>query len=96
MIMREHRDLGNPILIHERDEALGRAYEWGDQTTTLREYRRKSEMDVLDNMERFGSEFVKTLAHAARIAELNNYERLRMAFPFYWNDFREERCQGYK
>lgn len=90
------KDLGNPIVIQERDEALGRAYEWEDQTSTLRQLKRDSEVDVLENMEHFGGSFVKALANAARNADLVNYERLRAAFPEHWKNYSDDRCRLYK
>lgn len=90
------RDSGSMIESEDHYRALGRAYDVADQLSTLRIMRRENECVVLDNMARFGGQFVKALAVAARCADLANYERLKNAFPNYWENFSEDRCMKYR
>ncbi len=90
------KDMGNPLVIEERDAALGRAFEIEDQTSTLRQFKRDSEKSIIKKMEHFGVSFVTALANAARHADLVNYERLRNAFPHYWKSYSDDQCRTYK
>lgn len=84
------KDIGSLIEQDEHQARLGRAYDMADQLDTVRAMRRQSELPSLEAMEQFGGSFVKAIAHAARVADQTNYERLRSAFEHLWKRYREE------
>ena len=90
------RDSGSLIEQDDHQAALGRAYDDADQLTTLRLMRRERDFIALENMLKFGGQFVKALAVAARCADLTNYERLRCAFGHLWDRYSQEQCQPYQ
>lgn len=45
--------------------------------------------DVVWAMETYGGSFVKALAAAARCADAINLEKLKLAFPEYWQRYAE-------
>lgn len=47
------------------------------------------EQHILEAMDRFGGSFASALAAAARAADIINYNKLRRAFPEYWERFAE-------
>lgn len=46
-----------------------------------------AEMDVVEAMEKYGGSFVKALANCFRHADKNNIEKLKSAFPEYWEQY---------
>ena len=44
---------------------------------------------VTDNMERYGGSFVQTLATLILRADTVNLDKIRTAFPEYWNKYRD-------
>ena len=42
---------------------------------------------ILDAMDAYGGSFVKSIALAARVADSENYNRLRSAFPDLWDRY---------
>lgn len=84
------RDSGSLIEQEDHDRALGRAYDDADQLDTLRAMRRDRDFDTLRAMEKFGGQFVRSLAHTARCADITNYERLRNAFSHLWTRYADE------
>ncbi len=90
------RDSGSLMEQEDRERALGRAYDDADQLTTLRIMRRERDFAALENMQKFGGQFVKSLAVAARCADLANYEILRKAFSHLFGRYSEEQCMLYQ
>jgi pyruvate/2-oxoacid:ferredoxin oxidoreductase beta subunit len=45
------------------------------------------EFKVVENMERYGGSFVQALAQCFYRADNNNFIRLRLAFPEYWEEY---------
>lgn len=45
------------------------------------------EFEVVQNMETFGGSFVQSLAQCFYRADNNNFIRLRLAFPEYWEEY---------
>jgi hypothetical protein len=50
----------------------------------------EEEMKVVETMQEFGGSFVKALASCFYRADPLNFQRLRKAFPEYWNEYREK------
>ncbi len=44
-------------------------------------------VNTINAMESEGGSFVRALAHAARMADDSNYEKLKAAFPDYWEKY---------
>jgi hypothetical protein len=42
---------------------------------------------ILDSMYEYGGSFAKAIALAARVADIENYNRLRAAFPDLWERY---------
>lgn len=42
---------------------------------------------VVEAMENYGGSFVRAIAHAARLADRENLERIKTAFSDYWNQY---------
>lgn len=47
----------------------------------------EEELDVVENMERFGGSFVKALSGAFYRADRENFLKLKDAFPEYWDEY---------
>jgi len=47
------------------------------------------DMKTIEAMEKYGGSFVVALAQAARRADRNNLERIKLAFPEYWKQYTE-------
>jgi hypothetical protein len=47
----------------------------------------EQDLKVIEAMERYGGSFVVALAQAARRADANNLDRLKLAFPEYWTQY---------
>lgn len=47
----------------------------------------EEELEVVENMERFGGSFVKALAGAFYRADRENFLKLKDAFPEYWDEY---------
>lgn len=45
------------------------------------------DLKVIEAMERYGGSFVVALAQAARRADSTNLERIKLAFPEYWQQY---------
>ena len=45
------------------------------------------ECQVVDKMEKYGGSFVKALAAAFWRADRNNFDKLKNAFPEYWDEY---------
>lgn len=46
-----------------------------------------SDLDVIAAMESFGGSFVRSLAQAFRLADADNRERIKTAFPEVWEKY---------
>ncbi len=46
------------------------------------------EMKIVETMHAYGGSFVKALALCFDRADENNFEKLKTAFPEYWNQYR--------
>lgn len=92
------KDMGSLMVQQDCDEALSRAYERSDFLSTRRMSVRSVEADIVDEMAERGGSFVRAIAHAARMADERNYERLRDAFSDYWTEYRAlaeaRRCES--
>ncbi len=44
-------------------------------------------VNTINRMSNEGGSFVRALAHAARMADDTNYEKLKAAFPDYWSKY---------
>ena len=49
----------------------------------------KTEFKVLENMEKYGGSFVKALAQCFHRADRINFEKLKNAFPEYWEQYKK-------
>lgn len=47
----------------------------------------EEEMNVVEAMERYGGAFVQGLSICFRRADRKNFDRLRKAFPHYWEQY---------
>lgn len=47
----------------------------------------KKDFDILTAMEKFGGSFASSLAKTAKLADLENYRKLKSAFPELWNQY---------
>ena len=47
------------------------------------------DLKTIEAMERYGGSFVVALAQAAHRADKNNLERIKVAFPEYWQQYTE-------
>lgn len=47
------------------------------------------DLDVIEQMEKYGGSFVKALAQAASRADAVNLAKLKAAFPEYWQQYTE-------
>lgn len=54
------------------------------------------EFYITEAMIRAGDEFVKSLGHMYRKADLENQCKLRTAFDAYWDDYREIALENWK
>lgn len=45
--------------------------------------------ETLAAMEKYGGSFVKIIALAAKVADSDNFKRLKTAFPEYWEKYGE-------
>lgn len=48
----------------------------------------EEEMRIVDLMSKYGGSFVKGLAECFYHADRHNFERLKKAFPYYWNEYK--------
>lgn len=48
-----------------------------------------TDYQVVSAMERFGGSFVRKLAELVRLADPDNYERIKATWPDYWETYRE-------
>lgn len=48
---------------------------------------RDEDLKTIEAMEKYGGSFVVALAQAARRADKNNLERIKLAFPEYWQQY---------
>lgn len=46
------------------------------------------ELCIVENMEKYGGSFVKSLANCLRHADRQNREKLIRAFPEYWDSYK--------
>lgn len=49
----------------------------------------EEEYKIIDAMLTYGGNFVQSLAEAAHRADVNNYQKLKNAFPEYWKQYEE-------
>lgn len=49
----------------------------------------EDEHKIIEAMETFGGSFVKALAEAFRRADRMNFNKLKMAFPEYWDTYKK-------
>jgi len=49
--------------------------------------QREMNMEIANNMEKYGGSFVKAIAECIRRADPTNLMRLREAFPEYFNEY---------
>lgn len=47
------------------------------------------EFEVVETMAKYGGSFVKTLADCFRRADQINFNKLKVAFPEYWEQYEE-------
>ena len=47
------------------------------------------DLEILSAMLIYGGGFAKALAHAARLADSNNLEKIKATWPEYWTRYRE-------
>lgn len=47
------------------------------------------DFEVVEAMEKYGGSFVKALAECFHRADANNVEKLKNAFPEYWEQYEE-------
>ena len=47
----------------------------------------ENDYKVIEAMHKYGGSFVESLAQAFDHADINNYEKLKKAFPQYWKTY---------
>lgn len=52
------------------------------------------DMEMIANMERYGGSFVRALAECLNRADNYNYDRLKKAFPDYFDQYRADKWRG--
>lgn len=52
------------------------------------------DLDVIEQMEKYGGSFVAALAQAARRADSTNLAKIKEAFPEYWKQYSEMVDEG--
>lgn len=57
--------------------------------TFIYKYMTDEEFEVVEQMEQFGGSFVKALAECFHRADPINFNKLKIAFPEYWDEYKK-------
>lgn len=49
----------------------------------------EEEFEIVETMEKYGGSFVQALSMCFKKADSNNFQKLKRAFPDYWNEYEE-------
>ena len=49
----------------------------------------EEEFEIVEKMEKYGGSFVKALAECFYRADRHNIDRLKLAFPDYWEEYKD-------